>query len=450
VNALCAVAVNLILLCLLAATAWHLRGRRVLAVLLWAQCFYWLIAYAGRALVLLLVQPVPRADDALADPRLYRDSYFSSVPHVLWIVNGGLAVYVLAVGALARRWGGAPDDRRTDGGPARDCASLLAWCTYVLGWGFRLASYSHAVPWPPLASVVTSLALFGPLGVGLLLARTATAETKGRFALLTVTLLGAEIGYSALIQSKAPALSVLLFAVLGFVLRGWRPGRAMLVVGLVGFVGLFPALQSLKETAAVSGAIASAEQHYPALWRPLLPVLRRFDLLNAATDAAYFPGGHWLGWDYLLRLLHGLVPFATPGSWVPYETAGLSWAAEIRIRSLPNSGISVSLAEGFIGEGYVWLGWTGVSVLGLALAMVTILLSRMVTSRQPFSFSAAILLLSQPTIFERGLLGIADGAGQSVQAALAFVGLWWLLNGRTVHGFQAEPAPRYVGALPSM
>jgi hypothetical protein len=457
-NAVVALAVTVAVLGLLALTAWRLRHRPVLAIVLWTQCLYWALAYVGRALVLLLVLPVPGVDDALADPRLYAHSYPASVSRVLWIVNAGLIVYVGAVHLLARRWAGATRARQGHGGRIRDCSTVLAWCTYLFGWGFRLVSYAQALPGVSygqalpghvLSSVVTSLALFGPLGVGLLLVRTPSAGTKGRFAALTVVLFGAELAYSVLIQSKAPLLSVVLFAVIGFVLRGWTLRRSMVVAGVAVFVAGFPALQGIRETAVVSTAIATADQRYPALWRPFLPLLRRFDLLSAATDAAYFPGAHWLGWDYLLRLLHGLLPFATPASWVPYGSAGLSWTAEVRNASLPKAGLDVSLAEGFAAEGYVWLGWLGIALLAVAVAAMGVVVSSMVVSRNPFACSTAILLLSQPLLFERGLLGIADTVGQSAQAALAFAGLWWLLDGRARHGSAADrPATAVLAGPP--
>lgn len=442
-NAAAALLVTVLLLGALAATAGQLRHRPVLSVLLWAQCFYWLIAYVGRGLLLLSVQPMPRLNDALADPRLNAPSYPASVARVLWTVNLGLAVYVLAVRALARRRRGHELVEKVHLSRVRDCAPFLAWSTYALGWAFRVAAAGDLVTVQPLSSVVTSLALFGSLGAALLLLRAALAETRGRFALLAGALLVSEFAYSALTESKTPLISVLLFTVLGYTLRGWRMSRWIILIGVAGFVLLFPALQYIKESTAVNaGSLAAVDQHYPIAWRPLLPLFRRFDLLSAATDAANYPAGQWLGWGgYSLRILHGLAPFATPRSWVPYGTAGLSWTAEIRRASLPNAGLDVSLADGFIAEGYVFMGLLGVALLAFAFALVTNLVARMTVSPNTLWFSMALLLLSQPILFERGALGLAETVGQSAQAALAFVLLWWLLRGRVAPG---------AGTLPSL
>jgi hypothetical protein len=305
------------------------------------------------------------------------------------------------------------------------------------------------VPGAVLIRVVDSLALFGPLGAGLLLVRTPAGATKARFAVMTAVLLASELAYSVLVQSKTPVLSVVLFAVIGFALRGWTLRRSTVIGGVVAFVAVFPTLQSLRQDAGLSAALASADRRYPEFWRPLLPALRRFDLLSAATDAAYFPGDRWLGWDYLLRVLHGLVPFATPASWVPHGSAGRSWAAEVRNLSLPNAGRDVSLAEGFVAEGYVWLGWLGVALLAVTVAVLTVTVARMVVSPRPFAYSMAILFLSQPLLFERGILGIAEIVGQSAQAALAFVGLWWLLDGRIRSGPAGDRSEDVARAGPS-
>jgi hypothetical protein len=411
---------------------------RVLAVLVSVQCTYWAIAYLGRGITLLAVQPRPRLNDSIADARLFVDNYGDTLAQVLWLVDAGLAFYITTLFLLRSRVNRVSMSERI-------CPVAIAALVYLVGWGCRIAQLGEFAAGP----VVSSLALFGPLGAGLLLVKCSDIRTKVDFGLAFLALFVAETLYAALIGSKTPVMAVLLFAALGLAMRGWKIGTLLAIFGAAAFVVLFAALQSLKTVDRVSGALARVDSYYPLVARPFLPLMRRFDLLSAATDAVVKPEASWLGWDYLLRLLHGLVPFLTPAEWVPYETAGLSWTAEVRSYSLPQAGQSVSLAEGFAAEGYAWLGWIGVILLACATAVLTVTLSRLVGSEKPFLFSAALLMLSQPTIFERGLQGAAEAAGQSVQAAFAFTAVWWLLGGGVAGASSGGPqrAGRYISAI---
>src|SRR5205085_1969276 len=86
---------------------------------------------------------------------------------------------------------------------------------------------------------------------------------------------------------------------------------ALAVVGLAGFGWL----QSFKLTDDAKASAATIEAQYPAVLHPFLSVLRRFDLLQAATDAYYMGGRPWLTVDQVLTAgWRTLVPNALLGS----------------------------------------------------------------------------------------------------------------------------------------
>jgi hypothetical protein len=430
VSELVALAAIAVILTLLVNEACRRRDA-TLRTLLLVQVGYWSIAYLGRAGLLVGLRPEPQQNDSLADPRLYIDGYTKHLADILWMISAGLGVYLACIWAYRRRPGSRLSGEKTG---AR-CSVLLGMVTYIGGWCCRLLIQVGADN-----AVVSSIALFGSLGVGLLLMKANWLMSRKAYAMCAFALLCVEGLYGTLIESKTPILTVFLFTLLGIAKRGWRLKPIVALGGVFLFMLAFSSFQAIKTESAVADALRETDRTYPMWVRPVLPLLRRFDLLSAATDAKFSPAGAWLDSEFFLRIVHGLVPFLAPESWMPSGSAGLAWTSEVRRFSLPNAGLEVSLAEGFIAEGFAWLGWSGLCIVAGLAALVTVWLSRLLRTANPFGYAVAIMMLGQPTIFERGAQGMAEVTGQACQAALAFIVVWWLLDGARVNQGPTRPA----------
>jgi hypothetical protein len=172
---------------------------------------------------------------------------------------------------------------------------------------------------------------------------------RTRRAVLMCCVVG-ELLYSVAAESKTPILTVALFFFIGYAgrLRGARTAVLSVLTGVAG-LAVFTLLQSLKTSPDASRDLAVVDRAYPLLIRPVLPVLRRFDLFSAATDASFVPPGQWLdAGRFGARLITGIVPWMVHA---PFVSSGVRWAREVRAYTIPLNGSTVSLADGFIAEG---------------------------------------------------------------------------------------------------
>lgn len=407
-------------------------GRRSdppLRYLLYAQAAYWSVSYVARPAFLLVVGPRPRANDALADARLAIGGYGGGIARVAGIVALGLGCFVLAV-VTAR-------GRPTRGAPRAGWRTVwrFAITCYAVGWVCRIALLVHVVN--PLTATVSGAA---PVAVGLcyLAVDWSTVSTTTRRAVLACCVAG-ELAYSVAAESKTPALTVALFFFIAHAgrLRGARTAVLSVVAGGAG-LAVFTVLQSLKASPGASRDLAVVDATYPLATRPLLPVLRRFDLFSAATDASFVPTGQWLdAGRFGARLLGGTVPWLVGG---PYVSAGVRWAREVRAYTIPLNGSTVSLADGFIAEGWAVAGVVGVAGEAAVVALATVLVARALGSRAPFLAVLAIGLLTRPALFERGVLGLGEALGEAVQVSVVLTAGWLVWEYAVTRGWQHRPA----------
>jgi hypothetical protein len=401
-------------------------GRRTtgpLRYLMYLQATYWAIGYVARPLVLLVVNPRPRLNDSIADPRIAGDGYAAGLTAVLPIVAFGLAAYVAGLLVLTQRSRPASADRApgsADRAPGSADRARFDWryvaAMYVLGWICRLALLD-SIDNPATASI----AGVAPLAVAILCICTAWNGASKPFkasALIAVAI--GEGVYSVLIASKTPLMAFILFLVIGFgaTLRSARPVIAVSVICVSLFS--FSFVQTLKNDDRTNLELDAVTSTYPSVVRPMLPVLRRFDLQSAATDAYFAQPGRWINGDeYISRLQSAVFPKLATDD---YVSAGIDWAREVRSFTTPMGRTPVSLADGFIAEGYAMYGYVGVAVEALVLAFVVALLAAGLRSSRPFPLLFALSLLTLPAIFERGLLGITEAVGQMLQVtAVAYV-----------------------------
>ena len=415
--ALTCLGATVVLLALLAGLGRRTRG--FVGVLVIAQALYFAVAFVLRPLVLVLVQPVPRKGDVLADPRLAALGYSEAVPAVFALVLTGLGLlagaYWCVSRVLPRRRGDA--DR-----PALRLEDAELVVLLGAGWASRLAYLLVG------GSVLTTFSALASLACGAALLRDLPGSTARHRRLWVLVPLVSEVAWSVLVASKAPVFAALLWLLVSRAARG-RISAKVVVPMLVGALVSFSVVQSVKTERGMLLRDAAAAAGYPSWSHPLLPVVHRFDLFSAATDAHLAGPGRWLTpAEVLDRLWRSLVPSQLLDE--KPEQAGARWAVEVRGQSLEHSDTGVHLAEGPIAEGYVLAGTRGVVLEVLFLVVLTTLVGLSLSSRRaPFVFFA-VLMTSQPYLFERGVLGMTEAVGKNLQVTVAAVGV--LAVGRTL------------------
>ncbi|MFE7797300.1 hypothetical protein [Nocardia sp. NPDC057440] len=412
---------------LVVAAAWVPGVARVFVI---AQAAFWSLSYIARPVVLLVVQPDPHYGDNVPDPRLAEYGYDDSIALVLHHVVFGLWVYAALIVGYAI-W-----SRRRSSmlGVAREPAivaepdfipALVAiYVVGILGRGATIAAGAtgHAGDVDSSNPILNFVAILGTIAaLGLIIfARPARQLTT---VLMLAGLLVMELGWTVATESKTPILGAALAVAVRFALVGWTKGKAVgvMVIAVLG-IGGFGWLQSFKSTEFAKSESALTNSSYPPMVQPFLSILRRFDLLEAATDAYFHGPGFWVAPDEVIR--HAaltLIPAQLLGT--EKFQSGTAWANDVRGASVDMTRVSVSLAEGNVNEGYVLGGYAGVVVsvaftFGLLLAWAKSLYSRY--------FPIVVLGLAMTgasSLFERGILGSMEALGKFVQSAV----LAWLI-----------------------
>ncbi|QIS03243.1 hypothetical protein F5X71_13815 [Nocardia brasiliensis] len=398
----------------------------VARVLLIAQALYWAMSYLARPAVLLWVRPEPSFGDNVADPRLARLGYEHGIAMVLRPVVFGLWVYAVLAVAFAI-W-----SRRRSPGPAAIVAEPhfvpTLWVLYCLGTLGRVAMVATGTAGKageietasPALTFVTMLGTIGAIGLIVFLRMPAAKATVAAVALLVA----GELLWTVAVESKTPIMGAALAIGVRFALGGWTRSKivAILLVSVLGMGG-FGWLQSLKEGGQAKADAAATDAAYPPAVRPVLSVLRRFDLLEAATDVYYTPPGSWLSpGEAAENAARSLIPAQLLGT--EKLRSGTAWATEVRGASVDMSQVSVSLAEGGISEGYVLGGYTGIMVgVGFTFALLASW-SWALYSRHIALVVLGLALIEVPVIFERGILGSMEMLGKYLQAVV----LVWFIS----------------------
>lgn len=405
---------------LIAAT--RLRGPARVFII--AQVVYWSLSYVARPAILLWVEPIPKFADTIADPRLANIGYDHGITEVLRPVIYGLFVYTAAVVAYAA-W--AKRQGNTQQTPYNPNLLPTLWTAYGIGIVARLAAFvtgttpsagqtesPHAV-----IALFTQLASLGALGM-IVFSRPANRR-------ITITLLsglvGIELIWTIVVQSKTPILGAALALAVRFALTGWTRARTIGILAVsFGALGAFGWLQSFKESADAKAQSDLVSSGYPPIVQPILSILRRFDLLEAATDAYYMDGRQWLPYgDVLRNMLNSFVPAQLLGA--PKFQSGTAWAYQVRGSSVDMTTNSVSLAEGNINEGFVLGGYVGVTIGVLFTFALLVAWSRSILSSRIVFVALGLSFTEVPALFERGMLGSVELLGKSLQVSLVV----WLI-----------------------
>ncbi|NDV03515.1 hypothetical protein GXW84_03045 [Rhodococcus sp. IEGM 248] len=405
-------------------------------VFLIAQAAYWSLSYVARPIVLLLVRPQPRFGDSIADPRLATIGYDHGIAMVLRPVVFGLWVYAIIVVAYAVWIRHRPGRARDVCVPVRsaDDANLIPtlWTIYAIGVLGRVVSYATGSTASagqtqspnPILSFVTLMAVIGALGLIVFYRPANRRATIAVIGALTVM----ELMWTVAIESKTPIMGAALAIAVRFALTGWSRIKvvAIAVISVLG-IAAFGWLQAIKASATAKAQSEILDANYPAAMQPFLSILRRFDLLEAATDSYYLGGRPWLTLsDVAHHALISMVPEQLLGT--SKFQSGTAWAIEVRGSSVDMTRVSVSLAEGNINEGFVLGGYPGVAV-GVVFTFALVLAGvRALHSRHIIPISMGLMLIEVPVFFERGILGSMELLGKSLQVAI-LVWIVYLLVG---------------------
>jgi hypothetical protein len=406
------------LLTLALASAWVPNAARVFIL---AQAAFWSLSYIARPVVLLWVQPEPRFGDNVPDPRLADIGYDDGIALVLRHVVFGLWVYaILVVGyAIWSRRHGVQRPPAISLDPDFVPALIAIYVVGLLGRGASMAAGStgHAGDVDsanPILNFVSILATVAALGL-IIFIRPANPRAT---VLVIGALLAGELMWTVVVESKTPILGAAVAVAVRFAIVGWTKAKAVgvLAIAVLG-IGGFGWLQSFKTTDMAKAEAAVTDSSYPAAVRPFLSILRRFDLLEAATDAYYHGPGFWLTPDEVLRhATLSLIPTQLLGT-AKFQS-GIAWAGDVRGASVDMTRVQVSLAEGNVNEGYVLGGYAGVVVSVVFTFLLLIAWSKSLYSRYFPMVVLALALTGASSLFERGILGSMEALGKFLQATV--------------------------------
>ncbi len=392
-------------------------------IIFFLQILFWGISFVARPLILLSLQPSPKLDDSIADPRLAALGYDYSLSIVLQPVLFGIFVYTLVAWAMRKKANMWLERNASTLGDTSRGNSWLFFALFV-GWVARLTWFANekGTFFSSVAETFSWIAIVALAG----LARNFLSKSREKF--LPIALLGAgELLWSFLFSSKTPVVGFATLCVVLISIEGWSRRRVRFASAL-GISGLlsFPLIQALKFS-EVSEKIAIADSTYPLVVQPLMPFLRRFDLLSAVTDSVLYNSSRWLSYgEYIQNIMTNLVPQQLIG--IAKSGAGSSWSVVVRSSSLGSQNFDVSLAEGYIGEGYLLGGFFGIVAASTLLFFCLIFVSSQIKSRNTFFFSIAAISLGFPVLFERGFLGFTEVFGKSLQVAAIVLTLKWFVQ----------------------
>lgn len=391
-----------------------------LRFIIWLQSGFWGLAFVARPLAIWITKPLyPRP---LADYRLAHSDYGDELSHVLAVVILGTALYALALQfTISCRWVQRLSNSRPYTPSGQQMAPFLA--LYVAGWMGRIASL--AAPGNKLAIAFSPFAI--PAAC-LLLSNRAGPGSQRWHRLRIGGILASESAASLLAHSKTPLLSALIAVGLREALAQRRVAKApkLILLGM-SVMSAFLILQPLKGVNTSETVSRYSDSSHPTWTGAYTSVLERSDLLGSVTDAYFLPAGEWISWgDYSSRLYHASIPLASSGA--IGETAGVQWTREVRARSNPLQQANVSLADGYIAEGWALAGPFGLMGAAAALAITTVLASIGLTSRRASIAAFFSCFYFGMTLLERGPLGVAGALGKAIEAATVVLVLQFVLG----------------------
>lgn len=415
--------VAIILVMLVGVASVGLRRRGYLGGVVAIQCAYFGLAYVVRPVILLAVQPAPRLGDSMADPRMASLGYEVALTAVLKVVVCGIAAFS-AISILLMRL----SKERTEAfamkvGRRAPVSLRAAWCILGAGWMFRLSTIAVQ------STITDTLAAVGSVGAGAVLMFQLYGRGIRQQLLIISAVATSEFVWSLMSASKAPIFACGLWLLVAGIRSGVRSkATAVAAVAVaLGLIVVFPLVQQSKIAAGTFTNVQGSTDVYPSALQGAIPIVRRFDLIAAAMDAVTAGQGSWIsGVDAARRAFLNLIPTQLQSD--KAQNTGATWAIEVRGQTVAYSDTGVHLADGPIAEGYVIGGYMGVSVEVVLLGLATAGVSRLLASRSRFAILLGISMLTQPFLFERGVLGMSEALGKNLQVVLIAGAIGWFVD----------------------
>jgi len=194
-------------------------------------------------------------------------------------------------------------------------------------------------------------------------------------------------------------------------------------------IPLFSKLQMIKLGTPAATSARNNDELLPWYLSPFLEIANRFDQFARVTDS-YFAESRSLGGlqSWILYILNSLK--WNPGSGRSESTFGQEWNAFITAQSIPGAQLSnVSLTQGMIAEGYVWVGLRSLILECLIMSIIFIWVGRSL-ERGAISLVFAFGLIGNATIFEMGVVQTA-GIFSGIMKIILFIWVskWiWFAN----------------------
>lgn len=396
-----------------------LRERSALGVIIAIQAAYMLLGYVVRPVFVCIMQPAVQRGDRLADIRYVHNGYVASFESIMPTVLIGTITFTLAALSILRL-----DARRSllRSGRIRiprvvDSGLLLV----VFGWIFRIGSLGSD------SGVLETFSYVASVGVGFIILDTSREQLRKSIRILG-TLVVSELCWSVLSASKAPIFALALYLIVSFGGRAVMSRRFVATaLGVVAALALlFPIIQSAKVVQGTLEDNSSVISSYPYSVRWMVPLLTRFDLSSATFDAVQAGSGSWITpADAAKKSFESLLPSVLVGE---RENVGRKWANEVRAITVANSNTGVHLAEGPIAEGYILGGMLGVVVEVALISLATFLVAQGLSSRRCLLRALSVFMMTQPYIFERGVIAAFEALGKGLQVAFLVASLL-ALNG---------------------
>ena len=402
------------------------RLNLVTRYILRAQCVYWFLGYVLRPVCLIWAQPLPQYGDNIADIRLLRldGNYANGMSPILAVVTLGLVAFTCTVFICTLAVKGTPSNVQSK---RREQAEywipvLLIVCFQVVGVLFEYVCHQGLTE-NIVAKALSTVARFS-VAVYFLYCKIDLTKLWeficfGIIAFLSVV-------DSVIIQSKNPIFGWMFFFVLWLGRSKLQSHRKRLIqIAIVPLaLVLFQIIQALKMGSQGKSVSAQVAQTYPFPFDQLFSIITRFDLFRSVADS-YFTGvGSWLTpFSYVKRVMGGPLPQFGQQS----TTYGQDWATHIASATSVH-GQEVSLAQGFIADGWSVAGAQGVVLSSVLFAGLTLFCGKMLSSK--FSFISGIFLypVVGNALFEQGLAGNSEVLSSGIKATLICLPVIWLIN----------------------
>lgn len=198
-------------------------------------------------------------------------------------------------------------------------------------------------------------------------------------------------------------------------------GRLLILSSLLfTLIPFFTYLQEKRLGSAAVDRFLNESEKFPWFLSPFTNLAIRFDQFARVTDA-YYAGEGILG-GYGEWLHHVLVSLEwNPSSGRNSISFGQQWNQQVTYASVPGSRLSsVSLAQGMIGEGWIWNGFISLILECLLMGALFYFVGQLLEGRTT-AVITAFGVIGNSTIFEAGTVQVATSVSGAIKNLLFLI-----------------------------